>query len=169
MMLLCSFILNVICLGTFPLNPWCYYSLLLLLLFLLFQISISPLSFLQVWEELSKFKFFKLDLKGEIFFFNLCLLMKFFNYPCFWEMLVYNVFICCVQELFGHCTFNYTHCISLLHITFHLHNCSVIFFNTLHFFFIFLSFACKCLSWFSYSSHNLILAKKYLFWIFPSR
>ncbi len=58
------------------------------------------------------------------FFFNLCLLMNFFNYPCFWEMLVDNLFFRCVHKLFGHCTFNYTYFI----------------------FFIFLSMACKCLS-----------------------
>ncbi len=77
-----------------------------------FILIFHPLSFLQVWKELSKFKFFKPNLEGENVFFNFCLLMNFFNYPCFWEMLVDNVFICCVQELFGHCTFNYTHCIS---------------------------------------------------------
>jgi hypothetical protein len=34
---------------------------MMLLLFLLFHIGTSPLCFLQVWEELSKFKFFWLD------------------------------------------------------------------------------------------------------------
>jgi len=48
-----------------------------------------------------------------------------------------------VHELFGHCTFNYTHYISFLHIAFHLHNCIVYFLNTLHFYFF--SIACKCL------------------------
>jgi len=36
-----------------------------------------------------------------------------------------------VQELFGPCTFNYTHPISFLHIAFHLHNCIVYFLSTL--------------------------------------
>ncbi len=59
-----------------------------------------------------------------------------------WVLLVIHVFgkwwiIMCflfVQELFGHCTFNYTYCISLLHIAFHLHNCIVYFLNKLHLF-----------------------------------
>jgi hypothetical protein len=41
---------------------------MLLLLFLLFQIGIPLLVFLQVWEELSKCKFFMLNLEGEIIF-----------------------------------------------------------------------------------------------------
>jgi len=98
-----------------------------------------PLSFLQVWEELSKFKFFWLDSEDEIFFFNLCLLMNLFNHPnFFWEVLVDNVFICCVQESFGHYTFSYAHCISLLHI-------ALCFLSTLHLFFFFFKVTCKCL------------------------
>jgi hypothetical protein len=143
MLFLCSFIFNVVCLGTSPLHPWCYYSLFNTITFIPHFISVfHPLSFLQAWEELSKFKFFKLNLKGENFFFNLCLLTIFFNYPCFWEMLVDNVFICCVQELFGHCTFNYTHCISFLHIAFHLHNCIMYFLSTLHIFIFIFIFNC---------------------------
>ncbi len=126
--------------------------LMMLFLFILFHISNPPLSFLQVWEELLKFKFFWLNLKGEIFFSIFICWWFFFNCPsCFWEILVDNLFLCCVQELFGHYTFSYTHCISLLHIAFHLHNCIVYFFSTLHLFLIFLSIACKCLGWFSNS------------------
>ncbi len=74
-------------------------------------------------KELSKFKFFKLNLEGENFFFNICLLMNFLKYPWFWEVVVKNVFVYCVQELFGHCTFYYTHCISFaqLHYVFFQH------------------------------------------------
>jgi hypothetical protein len=71
--------------------------------------------------------------------------MIFLNFPCFWEMVVDNVFVYHVHELFGHCTLNYTYCISFLHVAFHLHNCIMYFFNTLHLFLIFLSIACKCL------------------------
>ncbi len=96
--------------------------------------------------------------KVRVFVFNLCLLMDFFNYSFFIEMVVDNVFICCAQELFEHCRFNYTHFNSLLRIAFHLHNCIIYFFNTLHLCFSF-SIACKCLSWLSCSWWNIILAK----------
>jgi hypothetical protein len=81
----------------------------------------SPLIFLHVWsvEKLSKFEFFKPNLELRIFVFNFGLLMSFLKYPCFWKMVVNNVFVCCVEELFGHCTFNYIHYMSLLHIAFH--------------------------------------------------
>jgi len=142
----------------------------LLFLLLLFQISIfPPLRFLQTWimEKLSKFEFFKPNLEGESFCFQ-SVLMDFFNYYFFKEMVVNNVFVCCVQELFEHCRFNYTHCNSLLHIAFHLHNCIIYFFSTLHLCFSF-SIACKCLSWLSCSWWNIILAKTYLFLISPLR
>jgi hypothetical protein len=61
--------------------------------------------FLQMWEELSKFNFFKPKLEGEVFFQSL-FVDETFYYPCFWEILVNNVFVCCAQKLFGHCTFN---------------------------------------------------------------
>jgi hypothetical protein len=81
-----------------------------------FKLVFPPPFFLQVWEELSKFKF-QARLGRWDFFFNLCLLMNFFNYPCcFQEILVDNVFVCCVQDLFGHYTFNYTHCISFAQV-----------------------------------------------------
>ncbi len=97
----------------------------------------------EVWRSCPNPSFSKLSSssqtwKVKTFVFNFCLLMNFFNYPCFWEMVVNNVFFIFMQELFGHCTFNYTHCISLLHIAFHLHNCIVYFFSTL----FFLSFNC---------------------------
>jgi len=137
MLLLFSFILDVVCLSTSPLNPWCYYSLFNIITFIppIPDQCFSPLVFYKCGRSYPN-----LDLKGENFFFNLCLLMKFFNYPCFWEMLVDNVFICCVQELFGHCTFNYMHCISLLHIAFHLHNCIIYFLA--HCIFFYFSFNC---------------------------
>jgi len=50
----------------------------LLLLLLVSNWYLPPWFFLWVWEKLSKFKFFRLDLESEIFFFNLCLLMNFF-------------------------------------------------------------------------------------------
>ncbi len=38
------------------------------------------------------------------------------HYPfIFWVILI-EVFLFCVQELFGHCTFNFTHCISFAHL-----------------------------------------------------
>jgi hypothetical protein len=50
----------------------------------------------------------------------------------------FSIFVCCVQELFGHNTLNYTRCIlfAQLHCVFYQHIAS---------FFIFLSIACKCL------------------------
>jgi hypothetical protein len=49
-----------------------------------------PLVFLQVWEELSKFNFFRPNLEGEIFF---LVIDEFFYYPCFWEILI-NKCVC---------------------------------------------------------------------------
>ncbi len=91
--------------------PLVQCATLLLLFDLLFcsscfkLIGAPPPFFFASVEEPSKFKFFKQDLEGGNIFFNLCLLMSFFTYPCFWEMVVDNVFIYYVQELFGHCTF----------------------------------------------------------------
>lgn len=73
----------------------CSFCSTLQFLFLLFQIGTPPLFFVNV-KELSKFKFFRPNLEGEIFIFNFCLLMNFLNYPYFWEMVVNNVFSCCV-------------------------------------------------------------------------
>ncbi len=44
-----------------------------------FRLIIPPLSFLQVWEELSKFKFFEPNLEGEIFFKKI--------FVCWWSFL----------------------------------------------------------------------------------
>jgi hypothetical protein len=80
------------------------------------------------------------------FFFQSFFVDEFFYYPCcYLEILVENVFVCYVQELFGHCAFNFTHYITFLHIAFHLHNYIVYFFNTLHLFLMFLLIACKCI------------------------
>jgi hypothetical protein len=87
----CSTMLLFVHLDTSLMRPSFCYSL-----FLLFQIGIPLLHFLKSFKKLSKFKFFKSNLEGENFFFYLCLLTSFFNYPCFWEMVVGNVFVCCV-------------------------------------------------------------------------
>jgi len=58
------------------------------------------------------------------FIFQYLFVNETFYYPCcFWEILVDNVFVYCVQELFGHCMFNYTHYISFtqLHCVFFQH------------------------------------------------
>jgi hypothetical protein len=47
-------------------------------------------------KEFLKFKIFRLDLEGDNFLKKFCLLMSFFNYPCFREMVVDNVFVYCV-------------------------------------------------------------------------
>jgi hypothetical protein len=107
----------------------------LLFLLLLFQISIFPPLFFckhGVWKSYPNLSSSNQTWKVRVFVFNLCLLMDFFNYYFFLEMVVDNVFVCCVQELFEHCRFNYTHCNSLLRIAFHLHNCITYFFSTLH-------------------------------------
>jgi hypothetical protein len=41
---------------------------------------------------------FRPDLKGEMFFFQSFFVDEFLYYPynCFWEILVENVFVCCV-------------------------------------------------------------------------
>jgi len=141
-----------LCSSTYLLHSWFWGSLFLLfnpvVLLLLFQIGTPPrrpfiFCKCEVWRSCPNPSFSKLSSssqtwKVKTFVFNFCLLMNFFNYPCFWEMVVNNVFFIFMQELFGHCTFNYTHCISLLHIAFHLHNCIVYFFSTL----FFLSFNC---------------------------
>ncbi len=133
----CSMLSLLVHLGTFLLLPWFCCSLLFLLnvaiLVPLVSDWYSPLYFFAGVEELSKFKFLKPNLKGD-FFFPIFFVDEFFNYPCFWEIVVGNVFVYYVQELFWCCTFNYTYYISFLHIAFHLHNCIVYFFNELHLF-----------------------------------
>jgi hypothetical protein len=67
-------------------------------------------------------------LEREIFLvLNFFLLMNYFNYPCFWEMVVNNVFFFLCRNCL-----DIVHLI--VHITFHLHNCIVYFLSTLHFF-----------------------------------
>ncbi len=112
-----------------------YYTMMLFLLlfmFLMFKIVFPTFSFLQVWEELSKFKFLGQTWKVRCFFFNLSLLMNF----CIIHTIVFGKFwlkMC----LFVVCR-NYLDIIHLiLHIAFHLHNCIVCFFNTLHLFLFF--------------------------------
>jgi hypothetical protein len=125
-----------------------------------------------MWKNCFKFKFFKFEFfKPNLESLNFCVQFLFVEF-----FLIIHVFgkwwlIMCLffsVGIFGHCTFNYTHCIWFLHIAFHLHNYIVYFFNTLHFFF--LSIIYKCLGWFSYSWKNIILAIFYfLFLISPSR
>jgi hypothetical protein len=82
---------------------------MLLLLLFLFQIGISLVSFLQVWEELPKFKFFMLNLKGENFFIIDVVFGKFWLTMC--------LLVVCRNYL------DIVHLI--IHIAFHLHNCIV--------------------------------------------
>jgi hypothetical protein len=90
--------LHAACSSTSLLCLWCCCSLLFIrwcCYYSSYFIFVpTPLNFVQVWEELSKFKFFWSNLEGEILLFNFCLLMNFFNCPnCFWEMFVDNVFV----------------------------------------------------------------------------
>jgi hypothetical protein len=140
----CSFILNTICLNTYLLH----YDVVLCSLFdvvvlaLCFKLVFSPLVFL--WEELSKFKLFKLDLESEIFFSNLCLLIifsiihvfgKFWLTMCLFVVcrnyldILKVVLLCEPQQI------QFLHLI--IHIALHLHNYIVYFFNTLHLFLVF--------------------------------
>jgi hypothetical protein len=95
-----------------------------LMFLLLFQIGIFLLVFCKC-ERSSKFMFFKPNLEGEIFF---------SIFVCWWIFLIIHVFekwwltMC----LFVVCK-NYLDIIhSILHIAFHLYNCIVYFFSTLH-------------------------------------
>ncbi len=80
---------------------WCCYSLLLVQRCCscsLFQIGISPLSFLWVLEELSKFKFYMLDLESEIFFQSL--FVDFFIIHVFGKFrLTMSLFVVCRNYL----------------------------------------------------------------------
>jgi len=94
-----------LCLGTFLLHPWFCCSLLLLfdlvILLFLFYIGIPPRSLFcrcGVWRSYPNSSFSNSSSLGQtwkarIFVFNFCLLMSSFNYPCFWEMVVNNVFV----------------------------------------------------------------------------
>jgi hypothetical protein len=55
----------------------------------------------------------------------------------FWVILV-SMFVCCVQELFGHYASHFTHHILILQITFHFVHLHSVFFQDIVFLFIFL-------------------------------
>ncbi len=94
-----------------------------------------PKFFASVGGKIVQIQILLVKLERWDFFFNLCLLMNLFNHPkFFWEMLVDNVFVCYVHELFGHL---------VMHIAFHFYTlhfiCTIAlcFFSTLHLFFFF--------------------------------
>jgi len=101
----CSTLLIFVFLGTSLLHPWFCYSLLLLLDTTTFAPLVSnyyppppPFYCFASVEELSKFTFFKQDLEGGNFFFNICLLMNFFYLSMFlgnggWQC----VYLLCVR------------------------------------------------------------------------
>jgi len=111
-------------------------------LLLMFQIGTPPPSPLHVFVSMGKTNFpnstfiLQTKLEGEYFFFpNVCLLVTFvpcFDCPCFF--LVNGFFVCCVQELFGHCTFHFTHCISFCTFAFCIFLGHYIFSQILNFF-----------------------------------
>jgi hypothetical protein len=87
-----------------------------------------PFYFFQVWKSYPNSSSLGQTWKVRIFVFNFCLLMSFFNYPCFWEMVVNNMFVFLCR--------NYLDIVNLIiHIAFHLNNCIVYFLSTLHFIF----------------------------------
>jgi len=72
--------------------------------------------------------------KARFFVFNFCLLMSFLIIHVFekWWLIMCFFFL---QELFGRCTFNYTHCISFaqLHCAFFEHIAFLFIFNSCKF------------------------------------
>ncbi len=135
-----AFLVQPLYLATSLLCLWFCCFLLLLFdcatLLLLFQIGISPHPFLfcrcGVWRSNPNSNFSNLNFLGQtwkvrIFVFNFCLLMSFFNYPCFWEMGLIMCFFLCTNYL------NIVHLI--IHIAFHLHNFIMYFLSTLQIFF----------------------------------
>jgi hypothetical protein len=64
----------------------------------------------------------KLDLKSDICFFNFCSSMNFLIIHVVFEIFWLKICFFVVQELFGHYTFNFTHCIlfAKLHCVFFL-------------------------------------------------
>jgi hypothetical protein len=50
-----------------------------------------------VWRSYPNSRSSNQTWKVRIFVFNFCLLMSFFNYPFFWEIMVYNVFGFCAR------------------------------------------------------------------------
>lgn len=73
----CFFLIHVPFYCSHDFVVFCSFYLTLQFLFLLFQIGTPPPFFVNV-EELSKFKFFRLDLEGEIFFFQFLFIDEFF-------------------------------------------------------------------------------------------
>ncbi len=153
-LLRCLFATPMILLLPTPLVRPCYFALLVLDWY-----SPPPPFFCRcgVWRSCPNSSFsnsssLRQTWKARIFVFNFCFLMSSINYPCFWEMVVNNVLVFLCK--------NYLDIVHLIiHIAFHLHNCIVYFLSTLHFF---LSISCKCLGWFSYNWHNIILANNRL-------
>jgi hypothetical protein len=82
-----------------------------------------------------KFNFFRLDSKVRVFPPPKCLfvdgLLLFLIIHVFLGNFDWWIFVCCVQELFGHCTFNFT-----LHFLAHLH--CVFFFSTYIYIYIYI-------------------------------
>jgi hypothetical protein len=106
---------------------------------------------------------FKLDLEGEIYFFNINLLMNFFIihvvFGRFW--LTVCLFVVCK---------NYLDIVRLIiHIAFHLHNCIVYFFSTLHLFYFFFHFFVNVWVDFWIDSRILFWQKKILIYNFSFR
>jgi hypothetical protein len=58
-----------------------------------------PLFFCKRGRSCPNSNFFRLDLEGEISFSQFCLLMNFFIIHVVFEILVENVFVCCVLDL----------------------------------------------------------------------
>jgi len=91
--------------------PFYYIMMLflLLLLFLMFKIVLSPFNFLQVWEELSKFKFLSQTWKVRCFFFQSLFVDEFLSIQLFlgnfgWKC----VYLLCVGIIWTLYIFFYT-------------------------------------------------------------
>jgi hypothetical protein len=111
--------------------PLCYVVMLMFLYSLFDVIVLTPLvldwyfphQFFVAMGRTLQIQIFRPNLKGEVFF-QYFFVDEFFYYPCFfWEILVNNVFVCYVQKLFGHCTFNYTHFICTIAMCIFLTHC----------------------------------------------
>jgi hypothetical protein len=124
LLFLCSFILDATCSNSSLLHSWCCCSLLdiatLVALVSNWYPPPPPFNFLQVWEELSKFKFVELDLEDEIFF---------SIFVCWWIFWIIHVFGKCwlIMCLFIVCR-NYLDIVHLIiHIAFHFYTLHCIF------------------------------------------
>jgi hypothetical protein len=113
LMLLLVLVLDVAI--TFPISNWYFPSL---------HVFASVGKNVSFWVQLASSKFFQGKLKGEFVFFPKCLFVgdicSLSWLSIFFYVNLVDMFVCCVQELFGHCAF-------------HLHICSFHFFKTLHF------------------------------------